>query len=149
MREAIELGHVEGTGEVMRSMSDVRCSNRFNETKAKILFLLVKTRRYLTSTQIADKCNMADNNSSRQLTKLAGQGYIWRRNADGIFKYRYLKPMGVRVCHDLWVRIKLREIDSCVSLNLKKPIPHSLAEQKKKYEQLYYNWLWSQNDETI
>lgn len=128
----------------MRSQKDVDNSNRHNETKTKVLHLLMKAKRYMTTPQIAKECNLTKNNASMQMKKLAGQGYIWRKEVDGNYYYQYLKPMGHRVSKELWVRMRLKEQmnDFRITLNLKRKIP---PEHEKLYQQLskeYYQWLF-------
>lgn len=130
-------------------MKDVSKNARHNERKATILFLLSKARlvrKYLYIDDIAKKIGITNNNVARQMSKLKRQGYIHRRKQrfgrhKGEYEYCFLKERGRRVSQELWIRIKLREIDSRVSLNHKKHIPHDLIKLKKHFELEYNKWL--------
>lgn len=124
---------------------DVSGNLRHNERKQRMLTLLVKTRKYLPARTVASQAGITVNNASRQLTKLAGQGYLWRRKFNGEFRYRFLKRMGERVLKELWLRNRLRLStgDRNISLNLKKPIPPEYVNQMRKMEQTFNAWRWS------
>lgn len=128
----------------MRSQKDVDNSNRHNETKAKILFLLIKAKRYLTSPQISKKCDLSKNNASRQMIKLTGQGYVWRKEIKNDYGYKFLKPLGIRTCRELWLRMRMKEQteDPRITLNLKKKIPFEHQELYEELSRAYYKWLW-------
>ncbi|HWQ95820.1 MAG TPA: hypothetical protein VN368_00460 [Candidatus Methylomirabilis sp.] len=133
----------------MRSRKDVLNSNRHNETKAPVLFCIAKARgRYLTTEEISSLTGLKHYNVSRQMTKLTGQGYIWRKNIRKKgYRYAYLKKMGERVCKELWIRMKLIEKteDSDIPLNLKKAIPLKYVGKYNEIEQEYNSWLYSRN----
>ena len=142
----------------MRNKKDVDNSNRHNETKALILFTLVKSKKYLYISDIAKELGISNNNAARQMTKLCRrqwqpykrkqQAYVHRRKQrfgshKGEYMYRFLKQKGRRVCKELWIRTKLREIDTSVTLNLKKMkmTPIKLAKQRQEFEIEYNQWL--------
>ncbi len=136
----------------MKLKRDNSKNARHNERKALILFLLVKareSRKYLYISDIAKKIGITNNNAARQMTKLYGQGYIHRRKQlfdhrnghNGEYEYCFLQPMGLRVAKELWIRMKLREIDSRVSLKLKKLIPPDLFMMHEKIGFEYKKWM--------
>lgn len=151
----------------MRSQKDVDNSNRLNETKALILFLLVKSKKYLYISDMAKELGMTNNNVARQMTKLVnyqppkfvknkirkrkGTAYIFRRRQRqldschrGEFQYQFLTPKGKRACKELWIRKKLREIDSSITLNLKKKSTYPKHAKRRAELELEYNqWLSS------
>lgn len=80
------------------------------------------------------------------MTKLFYQGYIHRRkqrdkNHRGEYQYRFLKERGRRVSQELWIRMKLREIDPRVELNRKKKVPPDLYKQYQQFAMEYTKWL--------
>jgi DNA-binding MarR family transcriptional regulator len=130
----------------MRSHRDIQLSNRHNQTKLIILRELAHPHRWLTSGDIAKLCNLTVNNTSRQLTKLVRQGYIWRRDIGRkSYRYRHLKPMGNRVLRKLWIRDKLtRETnDSGIDLNLEHSIPLDYVGLEHQIEEKFNLWLFS------
>ncbi|HWQ96052.1 MAG TPA: helix-turn-helix domain-containing protein [Candidatus Methylomirabilis sp.] len=131
----------------MRSRRDVQNSNRHNETKAPLLFCIAKARgHYLTTKEISDITGLSHYNVSRQMTKLTGQGYVWRKNTGKKgYRYGFLKKMGERVCKELWIRMKLIETtkDDDIPLNLKKVIQLKHTGKLDEIEQEYNEWLFS------
>jgi DNA-binding MarR family transcriptional regulator len=128
----------------MRSHRDIQNSNRHNQTKFLILRIFAYPPiNYLTSYDIAEQCGLSQNNVSRALKRLVGQGYIWRKDiGKKSYRYRFLKPMGERVIKQLWIRNRLAEkTGEQVDLHLKKSIPNSLL---SKIEQEYNQWLYGQ-----
>jgi len=109
----------------LRRHRNVKNNARHNERKLSILIILKKSTKYLTATNIAKLIGITKGNAWRQMTKLAGQGYIWRRKINGTYHYLYLKPMGERVLKALWVRNEMRIMsgDDSIPMNLKKLIP--------------------------
>lgn len=127
-------------------MKDVSQNRRHNEQKARILFLLKKTDKYLYVTDIAKKLNITVSNAARQVSKLNRQRYIFRRKQrfgthKGEYEYRFLRRQGIRVCKELWIRTKMREINPEVPLNLKKQTPVALAKLRQELELQYNQWL--------
>ncbi|CAG0949025.1 hypothetical protein METP1_00075 [Methanosarcinales archaeon] len=96
----------------MRSMEDVKRSNRHNQTKFLILKIFIRPpSTYFTSEDIAFYTGLTQNNVSRALKRLVGQKYIWRKNiGKKSYRYRYLKPMGERVTKQLFIRNRLSEL---------------------------------------
>ena len=119
----------------MRSQRDIDKSNRHNETKLLILQCIKKNEyHYIRPQQIADKTGLKIANVYRQCSKLVGQGYIWRRNINKKYRYRFLKPMGLRVLKELWIRKQMN-----ITLNLKKKI-----ELNKTYEYQLYKKIFDE-----
>lgn len=131
-------------------MKDVSKNLKWNERKALILFLLVKTKKYLYVSDIANALNITTVNAARQMTKLSKRhkkynGYIHRRKQrygihKGEYEYRFLLPKGHRICKELWIRTKLREIDPTVTFNLKKPVPSTLMKLHEQFSVEYNLW---------
>lgn len=96
--------------------------------------------------QIADRAGMSHNNTSRQLCKLTGQGYIWRKRvrSPAEFKYKSLKLMGERVLEELWIRNRLRDEtgDPKIFLNLQKPLPMKHLDCYDFMKKVYFSWRW-------
>ncbi|HWQ95847.1 MAG TPA: MarR family transcriptional regulator [Candidatus Methylomirabilis sp.] len=108
----------------MRSLKDIENSNRHNETKFLILRVFARPpSTYLTTHQIAEQCGLSQNNVSRAIKRLVGQGYIWRKDiGKKSYIYRYLKPMGERVVRELWIRNRISEkVGEKITMNLRKP----------------------------
>lgn len=123
---------------------------RFNERKLIMLALIARADKHLTSLELADLAGITPNNASRQLTKLTGQGYIWRKwvrvtAADPPeFKYKNLKRMGERVLEELWIRKQLKDEtgDPKIVLNLKKNIPVKHLIRADKLKKMFFYWRW-------
>lgn len=131
----------------MRSKKDIKNSNRHNQTKLLILRELVHPAHWLTSDDFAELCGLTYNNASRQLVKLTGQGYIWRRDNGGRFyKYKHLKPMGERTLRKLWIRQYLidKTKDDNIDLNLEHPIPDEHKPLILEAEQEFNSWFFGQ-----
>lgn len=128
----------------MRNRKDIQNSNRHNETKFLILRIFTRPPlTYLTSDDIAVQCGLSQNNVSRALKRLVGQGYIWRKDiGKKSYRYRFLKPMGDRVLKQLWIRNRLSEkTGEQVDLHLKKSVPNPLL---REIETEYNHWLYGQ-----
>lgn len=128
----------------MRNRKDIQNSNRHNETKFLILRIFTRPPlTYLTSDDIAVQCGLSQNNVSRALKRLVGQGYIWRKDiGKKSYRYRFLKPMGDRVLKQLWIRNRLSEkTGEQVDLHLKKSVPNPLL---REIEKEYNQWLYGQ-----
>lgn len=132
-------------------MKDVSKNLKWNERKALVLFLLVKTKKYLYISDIAKALNITVVNAARQMTKLSSKrrqrykGYIHRRKQrygkhKGEYEYQFLLPKGHRTCKELWIRTKMREIDPMVSFNLKKETPPKLAKLREQLTVEYTIW---------
>jgi DNA-binding MarR family transcriptional regulator len=130
----------------MRTQKDVDSSLRHNERKFLVLSAIAKSTKYQKPAWIADQCEITNGNALRQLTKLYGQGYLWRRKAeDGTYRYHHLKPMGERTLKELWIRTQIRILtdDNAIPLNLKKPIPAEHYHLHERFENEYYEWLYA------
>jgi len=116
---------------------------RHNERKLPLLEILIKSRRYLKAEDIADLAGITKNNAWRQMTKLSGQGYVWRRKINRIWRYRRLKPMGIRVLKALWVRKRMRLLtnDNSIPMNLKKHVPFQYSDIERRAREQFDNWL--------
>jgi predicted transcriptional regulator len=88
----------------------------------------------LTANNIAKLIGIKKGNAWRQMTKLAGQGYIWRRKIKGTYHYLYLKPMGERVLKALWIRNMMRIMsgNNSIPMNLKKRTPWEYYDYERR-----------------
>lgn len=133
----------------MRIKKDVSKNLRHNERKATILHLLVKNQingKYMFASDIAKKLGIRVDNALSRMSRLYRHGYIHRRkqrdkNHRGEYQYRFLKERGRRVSQELWIRMKLQEIDPRVTLNLKKQVPPDLYKQRQQFSMEYTKWL--------
>jgi hypothetical protein len=119
---------------------------RHNERKLPILEILIKSRRYLKAEDIAALAGITKNNAWRQMTKLSGQGYVWRRKINGIWRYRRLKPMGIRVLKALWIRKRMRLLtgDDSIPMNLKKRVPFQYSDIERRAREQFEIWLYEE-----
>lgn len=130
----------------MRCRKDVKNSNRHNQTKLLILKELAYPHRWLTSEDIAEACNLTYVNASRQMTKLVGQGYVYRKDTGGrYYRYRHLKHMGERVLKKLWMRqwVIDKTGDVRVDLNLEHTLPDDLQILLVEAEQEFNSWMYA------
>jgi hypothetical protein len=119
---------------------------RHNERKLPILEILKKSKRYLKAEEIADLAGITKNNAWRQMTKLSGQGYVWRRKINGVWRYHRLKPMGIRVLKALWIRKRMRLLigSDSIPMNLKKRVPFQYSDIERRAKEQFDRWLWGE-----
>ncbi len=130
----------------MRSQKDVENSLRHNERKFSILSIIAKSKKHLKPRQIASLDGITVGNALRQLTKLHGQGYLWRKKSeDGTFGYRHLKPQGERTLKALWIRAQIKTLtgDESISLNLDDQIPVEYWTMQTEMEEQFYTWRYT------
>lgn len=115
--------------------------HRHNEAKYIILNFLLHAKKYYRPEEIAQQIKFTKGSVRTRLSKMWFQGYIWRRNFEGVTKYRFLKPMGIRVLFGgigytgLEERARMRdELGIDVTFNLRKYIPDEVIKMRRRMQ---------------